>query len=302
MKRQTQAIGVRDWYGWDFLSLQEEPLKVIDSFFSQWGPFILSGCEVTNREDGKHDISPGLVALEGPDGEGNLVKVVAPFAGVTAVDFPIYLVLNRELQTDVYKDGKVKPTVVIYSAIASTVMPTKGSSLIFAGSRRGMRFLDAITDPLHRFITDAERTKWNNMAPNRLATTTANGLMSAADKKRLDRMSPCCVVAMDNPITKTNLTFDDLLYFDNTAGIWKTRMVDVSANGVSITSQRTDTTNIPMELSVVIRRLSTSSPFTLGTSFTMMSKNVTIPTSHSLIYLRYMWGGNFYFCVNYHSF
>ena len=41
MKRQTQAIGVRDWYGWDFLSLQEEPLKVVDGFFSQYGAFVL---------------------------------------------------------------------------------------------------------------------------------------------------------------------------------------------------------------------------------------------------------------------
>ena len=34
MKRQTQVLGVRNWYGDAFVSLQEEPLKVIDGFFS----------------------------------------------------------------------------------------------------------------------------------------------------------------------------------------------------------------------------------------------------------------------------
>lgn len=79
MKRQTQVLGVRNWYGDAFVSLQEEPLKVIDGFFSQYGAFVLSGCEV-KANGSKYDIAPGLVVLEGSGADNATVKVVVPFA------------------------------------------------------------------------------------------------------------------------------------------------------------------------------------------------------------------------------
>lgn len=41
-------------------------------------------------------------------------------------------------------------------------------------------------DATHRFITDTERSTWNGKASTAVATQSANGLMSAADKKKLD--------------------------------------------------------------------------------------------------------------------
>lgn len=41
-------------------------------------------------------------------------------------------------------------------------------------------------DSTHRFVTDTEKTTWNNKANTTLATTTTNGLMSSADKTKLD--------------------------------------------------------------------------------------------------------------------
>ena len=41
-------------------------------------------------------------------------------------------------------------------------------------------------DETHRFITDAERKAWNEKPGGNMASTTAPGLMSAADKKKLD--------------------------------------------------------------------------------------------------------------------
>jgi hypothetical protein len=41
-------------------------------------------------------------------------------------------------------------------------------------------------DTSHRFITDAEREAWNSKATGVVATPSANGLMSAADKTKLD--------------------------------------------------------------------------------------------------------------------
>ena len=108
MKRQTQVLGVRNWYGDAFVSLQEEPLKVIDGFFSQYGAFVLSGCEV-KANGSKYDIAPGLVVLEGSGADNATVKVVVPFAGITATALPVYLTLGYETETDVYNDGNVKP-------------------------------------------------------------------------------------------------------------------------------------------------------------------------------------------------
>ena len=43
-----------------------------------------------------------------------------------------------------------------------------------------------VEDTSHRFITDAERTAWNAKANSTVATVSANGLMSATDKIKLD--------------------------------------------------------------------------------------------------------------------
>lgn len=41
-------------------------------------------------------------------------------------------------------------------------------------------------DSNNRFVTDAEKTTWNNKASTDVATTTINGLMSSSDKSKLD--------------------------------------------------------------------------------------------------------------------
>lgn len=152
MKRQTQELGIRDWYGDALVSLQAEPMKVLDGFFAQYGPFVLSGCEL-HAAINSFDITPGLVVLEG---------VVAPFEGVKGVQLPVYLSLRHETETDVYHDGNVKHIAEIYKAVATTQKPQGGYvEISLSGTRR---FTDAIQDWTHRFITDAERTKWNNKA------------------------------------------------------------------------------------------------------------------------------------------
>ncbi len=161
MKRQTQELGIRDWYGDSFVSLQAEPMKVIDSFFSQYGAFVVSGCEVT-ANGSKFDITPGLVVLEGTGAGNATVKVVVPFEGIKATALPVYLTLGYETETDVYHDGNVKPIADIYKAVATTVKPA-GSYVQIVRSG-GVRFIDAIQDPTHRFITDTERTSWDRKA------------------------------------------------------------------------------------------------------------------------------------------
>ena len=43
-----------------------------------------------------------------------------------------------------------------------------------------------VQDSTHRFVTDTEKTTWNGKASTAVATQSANGLRSAADKKKLD--------------------------------------------------------------------------------------------------------------------
>lgn len=42
----------------------------------------------------------------------------------------------------------------------------------------------------HRFVTDIEKIVWNGKASTAVASQSANGLMSAADKAKLDGMTP----------------------------------------------------------------------------------------------------------------
>lgn len=45
------------------------------------------------------------------------------------------------------------------------------------------------TDSTHRFVTDSQVSLWNNKASTSVATQSANGLMSAADKKKVDNIA-----------------------------------------------------------------------------------------------------------------
>ena len=48
---------------------------------------------------------------------------------------------------------------------------------------------DIVQDSTHRFVTDPEKKTWNGKASTTVATQSANGLMSAADKKKLDDLT-----------------------------------------------------------------------------------------------------------------
>lgn len=210
MKRQTQVLGVRNWYGDAFVSLQEEPLKVIDGFFSQYGAFVLSGCEV-KANGSKYDIAPGMVVLEGPGANNATVKVVVPFAGITATALPVYLTLGYETETDVYNDGNVKPIANIYKAVATTVKPA--GSYVQITQAGAMRFIDAIQDATHRFITDVERKSWEGKVDKVPGKGLSTNDYTDEDKQRLQGTalydyivdSDQTLAALDNNPDATNV-------------------------------------------------------------------------------------------------
>ena len=61
-----------------------------------------------------------------------------------------------------------------------------------------------IEDAQRRFVTDLEKSNWNNKASNALATSTLNGLMSSVDKVKLDGIitGATKVDVVDNLTTK----------------------------------------------------------------------------------------------------
>lgn len=66
-------------------------------------------------------------------------------------------------------------------------LPGTPSHMSGGGNFEGPVSASNITqDANHRFVSDAEKTTWNGKASTAVATRSANGLMSAADKKKLD--------------------------------------------------------------------------------------------------------------------
>ncbi len=165
MKRHCQTVGVRDWAGDDLVELQREPLSALDAFFAEYGPCIVQGCETAARADdsGTFDVSAGLVALEAEDPEGTRRVMTMPFPGASGVALPLYLTASVETLTDVYGDGKSKPIAYAYTARAVGVEPAEGTPFLSLTAEGGNRFVDAVQDPAHRFVSDAERARWDRV-------------------------------------------------------------------------------------------------------------------------------------------
>lgn len=180
MKRQVQQAGVRKYFGDDLIGLQAEPLAAIDAFFAEHGPCIIQGCEVTPNSDGGYDVAAGMVALDAEDTAEVRRVMVMPFSGAAGVSMPLYLSAQRQGISRVYGDGKSKPVAYDYKAVASAVKPAEGTPYLEITTAGGLRFVDAVQDAAHRFITDAERAKWNAAQGN--AESHADSVAAEAEE------------------------------------------------------------------------------------------------------------------------
>lgn len=160
MKRHTQKTGVRKWAGEDFLELQSEALKALDGFFAEYGPCVAKGCEIT-KNGSRYDIAPGLVVLNGADQDGGEATMIVPFKGAAGVSLPVYLTLACTVRERAYKNAEVKPIAYEYHAEASTVPPADTAEYLTISETATPRFVDVLQDSKHRFLTDAERVKWD---------------------------------------------------------------------------------------------------------------------------------------------
>ena len=178
MKRHVQTPGVRKWAGSHLIELQSEPLKVLDDFFADHGPFVVRGCEVT-KNGNTYNVAAGLVVLEGKDYQNSEATMVVPFAGASGVSLPLYLTLDSEVRQRTYNDGIVRPIAYDYYAKASTVLPAGDMSYLALKASGTPRYLDAIQDTKHRFITDTERATWNGAVSDLTKAAMYRGKVSA---------------------------------------------------------------------------------------------------------------------------
>lgn len=166
MKEQVQETGVRKYFGDDFITLQNEILTAMTAEFSNYGSFILSGCEVTDN-GATWDIAPGIVFLFAP---GGLTPKICRFAGGTyqSAENPVYLVQDTKDRVDVpaygrvYKDAQTKNIIVEYYAKAQLALPIFSDYITINKAGGAKKYLDAIQNATHRFLTDAQIATFNN--------------------------------------------------------------------------------------------------------------------------------------------
>jgi len=140
MNRQLQKTGVRQWFGDDFINLQDELYTALEGFLSPFGNFIISGCQVSGNT-----ISQGLLFINGR---------ICRFNGASNAFFPYYLKLSQtESDNRLYQDGISKPTIKRYFAEFSvqkpevshiTINPTGNITFREALQAAGYRFSDRL--------------------------------------------------------------------------------------------------------------------------------------------------------------
>jgi hypothetical protein len=186
MERQVQETGVRDWYGDDFLSIQNEVFSVLDNFFAEYGNMIISGCDVDGQT-----IAAGLVGLNGADG-----YKVCRFAGAQNVTvFPVYLYQHKEEITGEYDSGETKPIKIIYSARITNSLP-QGEYVRINQNGTKTSFRDAIQTAAYRLVNDAMINNWNGIEARAAsdATSKSNTVLNtlrgsiANDKNSLGKL------------------------------------------------------------------------------------------------------------------
>ncbi len=146
-----------------------------------------------------------MLALDAEDTAEVRRVMVMPFAGAAGVSMPLYLSAQRQAISRVYGDGKSKPIAYDYKAVASAVKPAEGTAYLEITAAGGLRFVDVMQDAAHRFITDAERTKWNAAQDN--AESHADNAAAEAEE-----------TAVRDAVLRTRLTGArlDKGYFKNT--------------------------------------------------------------------------------------
>lgn len=155
MKRHVQQTGLRKWYGDDLIELQNEPLKALEGFLKAYSSCVLSGCEVIDNT-----IKPGLILFVWEEQNTRHSKIVEFEGAQNITSFPQYLYLSQEIINREYQDGHVKPVAIRYYAEITNNIPAFPFVRIF-NTGPEQTFRDVLQTPNYRFVTDLEKSNWN---------------------------------------------------------------------------------------------------------------------------------------------
>ena len=132
----------------------------------------------------------------------------------------------------------------------------------------------------------------------RPATTSAAGLLSAADKLKLDRCFPACGISDSGSIEVSGgVKLSQLLRYESEFGMWTTRIVAATSSSVSVYDDITDKTDKPVALDVLIIKDNKTSELKIQCSFFLRSTTITVEKEYNYLVLHFVRGGEYYNCT-----
>ena len=149
-----------------------------------------------------------------------------------------------------------------------------------------------VQDSTHRFVTDTEKSSWNNKAARDAATQISKGLMSATDKEKLDCISAQCLISTSTTTVSGTLDLSSNVSYTKGKGyISSIRLLAQSATSLTIDSTVLATDDLPLIVELVLRcRAGLASNLNLSILLAGDASNssITIPKGSKLITLSFM--------------
>ena len=149
-----------------------------------------------------------------------------------------------------------------------------------------------VQDSTHRFVTDTEKSSWNNKAARDVATQISKGLMSALDKEKLDCISAQCLISTSTTTVSGTLDLSSNVSYTKGKGyISSIRLLAQSATSLTIDSTVLATDDLPLIVELVLRcRAGLASNLNLSILLAGEASNssITIPKGSKLITLSFM--------------
>lgn len=258
-------------------------------------PVLLKGEVVYESDTRKHKV-----------GDGSTSWNALPYAGGGNFEGPISASnitqdANHRFVTDTEKttwNGKASTTVATQSA--NGLMSAADKKKLDGVATGANNYQHPATHPAsvivqdstHRFVTDTEKSSWNNKAARDVATQISKGLMSALDKEKLDCISAQCLISTSTTTVSGTLDLSSNVSYTKGKGyISSIRLLAQSATSLTIDSTVLATDDLPLIVELVLRcRAGLASNLNLSILLAGDASNssITIPKGSKLITLSFM--------------